>query len=267
MSVEKKYSYGICLSGGGALGYAHVGVLQALRERGIEPEVVSGSSMGAIIGTLYSAGYSPAEMLEICKSDKMYEVHRLIIPSFSRKGFASHKTLRKLLQDTVPHNSFEKLKHKMHICVTNIGNGTYKIVDSGNLHDYVVASASIPGIFEVNYIDNGIYVDGGVLNNFPAEAIREKCRMLIGVDAAPLIKKNEIKHTTEAIIATIHTLIHANSVAGHKLCDHLIVSPAREKFHEFHFDKFETIYQIGYDTAKEYIEKNPEILSEVRGKE
>jgi NTE family protein len=260
VSAQEKYNYGICLSGGGALGYAHVGVLQALHEHGIEPEIVSGSSMGAIIGTLYAAGYSAAEMLEVCKSDKMYEVHKLIKPTFSRKGFASHKTLRKLLHDTVPHDSFEELKHKLHICVTNISDATYKIVDSGNLHDYVVASASIPGIFEINYIDEGIYVDGGVLNNLPAEAIRKKCHVLIGVDVVPLVKRRKIKHTTDAIVTSIRTLIHANSAAGRKLCDHLIISPAIEKFHEFNFEKFETIYQIGYDAANEYIAQNPEIL-------
>jgi NTE family protein len=260
LEKQEKYNYGICLSGGGALGYAHVGVLQALHEYGIAPEIISGSSMGAIIGTIYAAGYSAAEILEICKSDKMYEIHRLIKPSFSHKGFASHKTLRKLLHDVVPHNDFEQLKHKLHICVTNIGNATYKTVNSGNLHDYVVASASIPGIFEVNNIDIGIYVDGGVMNNLPAEAIRDKCRILIGVDVIPYYEGAKIKHTTDVIIASIRTMVHANSISGQKLCDHLILSPAIKKYHEFNFDKFEKIYRIGYDSALEYIKNNPDIL-------
>jgi len=264
MSIEKKHTYGICLSGGGALGYAHIGVLQALLEHGIEPEVVSGSSMGAIIGTLYAAGYSPAEMLEINKIDKLYEIHKLIIPAFTHKGFATHKTLRKLLQDTVPHNSFENLKRELHICISNIGDATYKFVKSGNLHDYVVASASIPGIYEVNYIDNGIYVDGGLLNNLPADAIREQCKILIGVDVSSPVKRKQINRVHEAVMASIHTIIHANSLARYRFCDHLIVPQAIKKFHEFQFDKFEAIYKIGYNTAKTYIKNNPQIVVEAR---
>ena len=263
-TTQEKYDYGICLSGGSALGYAHAGVLQALSEYGIVPEVVAGSSMGAIIGTLYAAGYTPHEMMEICRSKKMYDIHKLLKPSFSRKGFASHQTLRNLLTDIVPQNSFDCLQHELHFCITNIGDATYKIVNSGNLQDYVVASASIPGVFQVNYIDDGIYVDGGLLNNLPAETIRDKCRILIGVDVLPYFKKSEVKNATDVLIASMRMMIHANSIEGQKMCDHLIVSPGIKKFNEFDFDKYEEIYQTGYDAAVEYIKNNPEILKYVK---
>ena len=263
MTAQEQHDYGICLSGGGALGYAHIGVLQALHEHGIEPKIIAGSSMGAIVGTLYAAGYTPAQMMEVCRSRKMFDTLNILHPTLSKKGFSSHKTLRRLLRKAVPYNTFDSLKYELHICVTNLGNATYKIVNSGNLQDYVIASASIPGVFEINYIDNGIYVDGGVLNNFPSEAIRNKCKVLIGVDVLPCFEKEKTKNTRDIIITTIRAMLHANSISGQQLCDHLIISPAIKDFHEFDFEKYEEIYKIGYDAAIEYIKNNPEILKYV----
>ncbi|MCX6308707.1 MAG: patatin-like phospholipase family protein, partial [Bacteroidia bacterium] len=74
METTIRKPLGICLSGGGAIGIAHIGVLQALLDNGIEPEVVSGSSMGAIVGTLYAAGYYPSEMMTMIQEDRLYLV-------------------------------------------------------------------------------------------------------------------------------------------------------------------------------------------------
>ena len=71
---ESNNTIGICLGGGGALGFAHIGVLQSLEDHGVFPQCISGSSMGAIIGTLYAIGFSPAEMLQLIKDDKHYKV-------------------------------------------------------------------------------------------------------------------------------------------------------------------------------------------------
>ena len=77
-SSSGNQTLGICLSGGGALGFAHVGVLQSLEEHGIQPTHVVGSSMGSIIGCLYAAGYTPAEMLQMIKDDKLYKITKLM---------------------------------------------------------------------------------------------------------------------------------------------------------------------------------------------
>lgn len=91
----------MCLSGGGALGFAHIGVLQSLEDHGIYPDQLVGSSMGAIVGVLYAAGYSPAEMLQMIKDDKLYKVTKLMTfrPAFLKSGLSNHTILRSLVKN------------------------------------------------------------------------------------------------------------------------------------------------------------------------
>ena len=123
-SSSRNESIGLCLSGGGALGFAHIGAIQALEDHGIYPEHIVGSSMGAIIGTFYAAGYSPAEMLQLIKDDKLYKVTKLMTfrPTFLKSGLSNHSILRSLIHELIPHNSFEGLKKRMHICVVNLNS-------------------------------------------------------------------------------------------------------------------------------------------------
>jgi NTE family protein len=267
LTAQNNPKIGICLSGGAALGYAHIGVLQALEENGIYPEVISGSSMGAIIGALYAAGYSPQQMMQISREEKMYRISNLLSPSFSIKGFANHKTLRKLLKEMIPQDNFDSLKKEYYLCVSNLTNATWKTVGHGPLlHEYIVASASIPGVFEANVIEGQIYVDGGLFNNLPAQVIRDKCDVLIGVDVLPYYEKTKIKKTTEVLGLSIRAVQHLNSKNGRDICDFLIESPAIEKYSEFSFDEYEAIYKAGYDATIEYIKNNPQLLNYAKNK-
>lgn len=257
----EKAKCGICLSGGGALGYAHIGVLQALLENDIYPEIISGSSMGSIIGVLYANGVLPEQMLKVVRDEKMYKISSLLNPSFHRLGFSSHKLLRKLLKELVPHNNFEELQKEFHVCVSNINKASWEIISSGNqLHDFVIASASIPFVFESLEINKHTYVDGGLFNNLPAQVLKDKCEKVIGVDVLPHYFKRVIKNTNEMMALTIRGVEHQNSVPGREMCDYIIDSPAIKKYHEFNFDKYEQIYKIGYESAIKYIEDVPDIL-------
>ena len=119
---SRNETLGLCLSGGGALGFAHIGVLKSLEEHGIFPTHIVGSSMGCIIGTLYAAGFSPDDMLLMIKEDKLYKITKLMTfrPSFLKSGLSSHNILQSLIRELIPHNSFENLKEKLHICVVNL---------------------------------------------------------------------------------------------------------------------------------------------------
>ena len=180
-------SLGLCLSGGGALGIAHIGVIQALEENGIFPTDIAGSSMGAIVGTFYAAGYSPTDIMRMIKDDKLYKITKIMTfrPTFFKSGVSSHQLLRTLIKELIPQNSFESLKKKMHICVANLNTAEWEIIDSGNdLDKWVSASASVPGVFETVKEGDIYYVDGGLMNNMPAQAIRY-CSNIIGVNVIP----------------------------------------------------------------------------------
>ena len=167
--------FGLVLSGGGALGLAHIGAIKALEEAGIEPAWVAGSSMGAIIGVMYAAGYSADEIMQIVKDERLYKVGRLIRlqSALRNSGMSTHKTLLHELHELIPHNSFDSLERRFMVCVTDVERGepVYRY-EGANLAEYVAASASIPGLFEPVVIDSVRYVDGGVTDNLPAKSLR-----------------------------------------------------------------------------------------------
>jgi NTE family protein len=263
MKSKKIKPLGISLSGGGALGFAHIGVLQALEENGIFPQCISGSSMGAIVGTLYAAGYSPAEMMQLIKDDRLYRVTKLITftPTFWKSGWSDHSTVRSLIKELIPHNSFDLLPKRLHICVSNLNTAKWEIKNSGeNLDTWVSASASIPGVFEAIKSGETYYVDGGLFNNLPAQPLKDECRNIIGVDVLPYLIPTNLKKPSDAVTFSIRATQNVNSLEGRALCKHVIEPLALNKFHEFSFEAYQKIYQQGYDDTIKYIKKHPEIL-------
>ncbi|HOV83724.1 MAG TPA: patatin-like phospholipase family protein [Paludibacteraceae bacterium] len=255
---------GICLSGGGALGFAHIGVLQSLEEHGIYPLQVAGSSMGAVVGTLYAAGISPLKMLQIIKEDKLYRITKLMSIRLTsiNSGLSTHDTLREIIRELIPHNSFDKLPKKMNVCVSNLNIADWEIVNTGeNLDKWVAASASIPGIYEAMQMNKCFYVDGGLLNNFPAQALEQSCQKIIGVDVIPHFETLQLKKPTDTFSWSVRIMEHKNSLPGRKLCHFLIEPMAIKKYHGFSFDAYQKIYEEGYKSTNNYIEKNPEILN------
>jgi len=261
---QSEKSLGLCLSGGGALGFAHIGVLQALLENGIKPDVISGASMGAIVGTLYAAGISPGEMLKIIEEGRLYRVSRLLTlkPGFWKSGWSNHSTVLSLVKEVVPHNSFEKLQKKMFICVTNLNTAQWEIKSTGKrLSAWVSASASIPGVFEAYESNNIFYVDGGLLNNMPAQPLRDICDNIIGVDVLPYSVPLDLKKPLDTIIQSIRGVQSMNSTEGRSLCKYIIEPQVLNHFHEFRFDAYQRIYEQGYQDTLNYIKNNPEILN------
>ena len=267
--TTKKKKIGLALSGGGALGFAHIGAIQALEEHGVKPDFISGSSMGAIIGAIYCAGYSPAKIMRIIQAEKLYKLDKLMSPNlnFKQKGLSSHATLRATLKELIPHDCFDSLEIPFAVCVTNITSGIYEYYYSGKgIVEYVVASASIPGVFDPVVIKNTTYVDGGVLNNLPAEILHQKgCDYIIGVDVLPFLPI-EKKTIIDITLWSIRLMQHSNTQNGIKYCNWLIESNAIEKYNEFEFDKYKEIYQYGYKAMTEYIHSHPEMIETITGK-
>ena len=268
-TTTKKHKIGLALSGGGALGFAHLGAIQALEEHGVKPDFISGSSMGAIIGAIYCAGYSPAKIMRIIQAEKLYKLDKLMSPNlnFKQKGLSSHATLRTTLKELIPHDCFDSLEIPFAVCVTNITSGTYEYYYSGKgIVEYVVASASIPGVFDPVVIKNTTYVDGGVLNNLPAEILHQKgCDYIIGVDVLPFLPI-EKKSFLDITLWSIRLMQHSNTQNGIKYCNWLVESNAIEKYNEFEFDKYKEIYQYGYKAMTEYIHSHPEMIETITGK-
>lgn len=267
MAQEQNPKVGVFLSGGGALGFAHIGMLQAMEEAGIYPQYVSGASMGALVGALYSAGYSPSEIKEIVYKDKLYKNSRLFATSgrtnkqWERVSLFTHKKVRKILEKHLHTDNFEDLEKHFMVAVSNLTNSCTEVIDSGDhLIDYLLASMSIPAVFEPVFMDGKIYVDGGSLNHFASLPIREKVDYLIGLDVMPPTETTFLTGPMNLITTYIHSVAQITGKEGREACDYLIDSYAIEKYKILDFKKFEEIYEYGYQLMKEYISKHPDMV-------
>ncbi|MEA1897812.1 MAG: patatin-like phospholipase family protein, partial [Bacteroidota bacterium] len=175
---NKKYNTGVILSGGGARGFAHAGILKALNESGIYPDVISGVSAGAIVGALYADGHTPDQIFEIFSGEKsFFKYVKLTIP---RTGIFKAVGLRENLSENLNAKTFEELKLPLYVAATNISKGEITYFHSGEILDKLLASAAIPVLFKPVEIAGDLFVDGGVLDNFPVSPIAKDCKQLVG---------------------------------------------------------------------------------------
>ena len=241
---------GVVFSGGGALGLAHIGVIKALEEYGIEPKYVAGTSMGAIIGVMYAAGYSADEIMEIVKEKRLYKVGHLMTwqSAYWNQGMSTQKTLLQELREFVSHNSFDSLQRRFMVCVTNVETGMPEYRhEGGNLIEFVAASASIPAVFEPIVIDSVRYVDGGTVDNLPVKALRSQLKSpwmkVIAIDVLPFIENFDAKNSIDMATWGLRLMQHKNAEPNRASADFLVDSWALKEYHEFDFKYYKEIYQ------------------------
>lgn len=174
---------GIALGAGSTKGFAHIGVLQVLQENNIPIDMIAGSSMGAIIGSVFAAG-SDLKMLEkYVLSMNMREHLDLGNPIGSSGGLIRGVRLEELIRLFTHNMDFGKTPIPFYCVGVDVGSGQLKVFDSGKIATAVRASMSIPGIFTPVVIDGHTYVDGGVLERVPCKTLRERgADVVIGVD-------------------------------------------------------------------------------------
>jgi NTE family protein len=258
---------GVCLSGGGAMGFAHIGALQALEEHGIYPQFVSGTSMGAVIGSFYAAGFSPQNILLMTQNEKMYKKGRLIkvVPHGSRTGLSNHNALRQVLKKYIPNDNFDSLPKRLFVCATDLSHAKAVYFGHGaRLGECVAASASIPGVFDTVIIDSVNYVDGGILNNVPSQPIRPLCDVVIGVNVDTFDPHMPIKNIFNVLNASIKVVLANNAKEGKEMCNYLIDIRLDKKIDSFSFKRYKDIYFAGYNATLRFIEQHPEILKYAR---
>ncbi len=259
----KKHTIGIALSGGGAKGIAHIGVIRALLKNGIEPTIVSGTSAGSIIGALYAAGVPTEEMERLIADSSIMKIFRVFgIPG---AGLAKLDYLKERLEAFIADDSFENLKYPLYVCATNLNVGKAVYFNTGKVFEKVVASCSVPWLFKPIEIDGELYVDGGITNNMPAGIIRDQCDILIGSNVKPKVhvQSNKELDTFMGITQRVVDLtLWTNSKPHIKMLDVYI---APEKVHEFSFfsmSKVKELCDIGYEETMTQIPKLMELIDD-----
>lgn len=260
----QRYTVGIVLSGGGALGFAHIGVLQALEDNGIYPQIVSGTSMGALVGAMYANGMTPQDIFEMVKVERLSKLSKFTDISIgnTRKilGASSQDKLHDILIRHLPHNSFDSLTLPFYLCTTNLTEEHAVIRHSGSqLVEYLQGSSCIPGFFAPTVINGQYYVDGGIYNNLPAQPIRSKCKVLIASDVNAAENRKQISSMGDVMSRSLSLLIYENTREGRDMCDYVINVPVNNKYGVTDFSNFYEIYQIGYRTALEFIQQHPDL--------
>jgi len=249
--TNKKVRFGVALSGGGARGFAHIGALKAMEEYGLQPDVISGTSMGAVVGVLYAAGYSPDEISEMIRHEKFY---KLIDIRLRKGGILNLRKVQDLLTEKIGENDFSSLKKPFYVSVANLNSGEVEVRHSGKLFEFVIASSSIPLIFAPQKIDGQTYVDGGLFNNLPAEAIRDKVDVVIGVHVNHNSPVGEVDGSREIAERCFQLSIAQNVEKSRELCDYFIDPPDARRFGTFDFPQIDRIIDVGYDEAVRVLE-------------
>lgn len=245
--MAKKKKIGLALSGGGARGYAHLGVVKALYEKDIRPEIFSGTSAGALVAAFLANGKEPDEIFEFLKGHKIFDISRIHIP---KNGLLNMQRIRVEIDKEIGIDDLKETKHPFYVCVANMTEGKVEYFNKGPAVDLLVASASIPVLFSPIKIENDLYSDGGVFDNLPIKPIQGKCEKLIGVHVNPIHKVKEINNMIEMASRTFSLTVHNNIKHYKETCDLWIEPSDLDKFGILDFDKADEIFETGYKFAK-----------------
>ena len=247
---NKKYRLGLALSGGGARGFAHPGALKAIEDYGLRPDIISGTSPGAIAGVLYADGYTPEEIISLFVGREFREFVDIQIPVVAIFGIAG---FRRFLKKHLRSKNFEDLQIPVKISATNLDEGKNAVFDQGPIIEPLIASCSIPIIFNPVLINGANYVDGGVCKNFPVSPIRSICNKIIGVNVSPLVSKKYNKTIMHIAERSYHYMSRTNTLLDRTLCDVLVEINDLVYFKTFDLVNSEMIFKIGYDASRQAI--------------
>lgn len=241
---------GLVLSGGGARGLSHAGVLRALDEIGVKVDAISGTSAGALIGSLYACGIPPDEIVKKVHKQQFLGITNF---NFTGYGFFSNKSLADFVRSNVSCRHFEDLKTQLFVTATNIEDGCYEVFSSGDLAKIVSASAAVPVMFDPVIMEGKRYLDGGILNNFPVEPLREFCDVIIGSNVSNWPVQKNIWSRSMIIQRSFQLAINATTDSKKQYCD-VLIDPPVGHFLPFTKSRINELVEIGYNATMEHRE-------------
>lgn len=276
---------GLILSGGGAKGFAHIGVLKVLEEAGVKIDYIGGTSMGAIVGGLYASGYNARQIDSIFKAtdfdallqdfiprssknfygkrnDELYAVSlpfnkfRIGIPSALSKGLYNYNLLTKLTHNVRHVRDFNQLPIPFLCIATDIETGNQVVLDKGYLPQAMAASAAFPSLFSPVEIDGKLLIDGGVVNNYPIDEIKELgADFIIGVDVQDDMKDRKSLNDATRILVQISNLGMIQRMKESAKATDIYIKPDISNYGVISFDEGQEIVRKGEEAAFAVYEK------------
>ena len=272
---ETKPKVGLVLSGGGAKGLAHIGVLKVIDSLGVKVDYVAGTSMGAIIGALYASGYSGKQLDSIFQkidfdtilNDELprastafderaniekyavklpFNNFKLKLPSALSRGHNTYSLFLKLTLHVNEINDFSKLPIPFFCIATNVETGKQVILEKGNLTQSMMASGALPSLFQPVIINNEILIDGGVVNNYPIDELRAKgMDIIIGVDVQDALATREDLISAPEVLMQINNFKTINEMKPKIKKTDVYIKPNIQDFNVVSFDEGANIILSG----------------------
>lgn len=291
-TIKKDIKVGLVLSGGGAKGFAHIGVLKVLEEAGVRVDYIAGTSMGAIVGSMYASGYNAKEIDSLMrtfdfevllqdeiprKSKPFYEKERgekyaLTFPLQKGKigipkAFSKGQNILNLTTDLLQHvdtiKDFNKLPIPFLCIATNLETGEQELLNSGFLPKAVQASSAFPTLLEPVEIDGKVLVDGGIVNNFPVFEVKKMgADIIIGIDLkSDFDKEDELNSALEILNQIINFQMYKDHDKRVEMTD-VYMHPNMNSYKVTSFDKLDEIVKIGEEIARSNFDKFKKIAEQ-----
>ena len=284
-TIPKEPKIGLVLSGGGAKGFAHIGVLKVIDSLGIRVDYIAGTSMGAIIGSLYASGYSGKQLDSIFKgvnfdniiTDKIprsaksnyereiseryaltlpFDHLKVKLPSALSKGQNTFNLLSKLLIHVSDTDQFDKLPIPFFCIATDVETGQQVVLDKGNLAQAVKASGAFPSLFQPVLINDRLLIDGGVVNNYPIDELKAKgMDVIIGVDVQDGLANRTDLSSAPEILFQINNFRTINDMVLKSKKTDIYIKPDISKFTVVSFSDGRDIINNGEKAAIEKIDQ------------
>lgn len=282
---QKRPKIGLVLSGGGAKGFAHIGVLKVIEEAGVKIDYIGGTSMGAVVGGLYASGYNANQIDSIFRrtnfdellndyiprsaksfyekrNDESYAItlpfsnFRVGIPQALSKGLYNFNLLSRLTRHVRQVKDFSQLPTPFLCIGTNIETGQQVVLNKGNLAQAMLASSAFPTLFTPIEIEGQLVIDGGVANNYPVDEVKNLgADLIIGIDVQDgLWEKAQLKNATKILvqITNLHSIEQMkNKIKG----TDIYIAPNIKNYGVLSFDRGREIIQRGEEAAFAVYEK------------
>ena len=240
--LAKRGKVALCLGGGGARGFAHVGAIKAFIERNIKFDMVVGTSAGSLVGALYAGGASVEKIMSYADALSMKDI---------KSGFflkpGDPKKVGKIVTDIIGEKNIEDLSLPFYAVATDLVESRQVILDSGSVSDAVSASCAVPLVFKPVVMGEKHLVDGGLLNNIPADV----CRMLgadivITVDVNPTRGEGTEELGLVPVLKATFSIMSANSSERGLINSDIIIATDLSKFRSTKKDGYEEMVELGY---------------------
>lgn len=283
-TVPKNAKIGLSLSGGGAKGFAHIGVLKVLDSLGVKVDYISGTSMGAIVGGLYASGYTGKEIEKIVMDTDFYSLianektrqetsffnksvdkYILTIPVKNGKinilpkaistGQKNIYMLKELFKNVSTITDFSKLPIPFMCVATNLESGEMKLFESGDLVSSIMASSAFPSLMDPVKIGDSLYIDGAITINYPSQPLKEKgLDIVIGVDLSQgLSSRKDLQSAVSILNQVIDFGIQKETKNQYTYTD-INIHPNLDGTSATSYDAKKAILDSGFVEAEKYIE-------------